>query len=204
MAQRARDQARALLLRYVEEPGARFLRTLGFSPNVVTFLGFLISILAAVLVGMGYLRAGGAVFLVGGAFDLFDGALARLTRRVTPLGALLDSLFDRLGEAALFLGLAIYGLRVDPDSRNLLVYMTLLILALTGSQGVSYLRARGESLGIDTRGGLITRPERVVILSAGLILGEATVFLALGFIAFFSLWTMLGRLLHIWRNLGAG
>ena len=62
----------------------------------------------------------------------------------------------------------------------------LLILALATSQAVSYLRAKGESLGIDTRAGLMTRPERVIILFVGLFLGEATILLAMGFIAFFS------------------
>lgn len=204
MAQRGREKARALLLRYVEGPGARALKSLGLSPNAVTILGFLIVVISAVLVGFGHLRIGGAVFLAGGAMDLFDGALARLSQRVTLFGALLDSLFDRLGEAALYLGLAVYGVRIDPDSRNLVVYMALLILALSSSQGVSYLRARGESLGIDTRGGLLTRPERVAILSAGLLLGEDTVPVAFAIIAFFSLWTMLSRLLHIWRGLRTG
>ncbi len=204
MAQRSRERARALILRYVEEPGARALNSLGLSPNAVTVIGFLIVVVSAVFVGLGHLQIGGIIFLVGGAVDLFDGALARLSQRVTSFGALLDSLFDRLGEAALYLGLAIYGLRIDPDSRNLTVYMTILILAGSSSQGVSYLRARGESLGIDTRGGIMTRPERVVILAVGLLLGGATVPLAMGFIAFFSLWTMLARLVHIWRRLGTG
>ena len=204
MAQRAREKVRALVLRYIEEPGARALNSLGLSPNAVTILGFLIVVLSASFVGFGHLRIGGLIFLTGAAMDLFDGALARLSQRVTPFGALLDSLFDRLGESALYLGLVIYGLRIDPDSRNLVVYMTLLVLALATSQAVSYLRARGEALGIDTRGGLLTRPERVVILAAGLILGEATVLLALGFIAFFSVWTMLSRLMHIRRSLKSG
>ncbi len=204
MAQKARERFRSLLLRYVENPGARALRRLGFSPNLVTVMGFLIVVLSAILVGMGHLRIGGLVFLAGGTLDLFDGALARLSQRVTPFGALLDALLDRLGEAALFLGLTIYALRIDPESRNLVVFMTLLMLALVGSQAVSYLRARGEALGIDTRGGLMTRPERVVILAAGLIIGEAIVPSALGVIAFFSLWTMMSRLIHIWRKAGTG
>jgi CDP-diacylglycerol--glycerol-3-phosphate 3-phosphatidyltransferase len=82
--------------------------------------------------------------------------------------------------------------------------MTLLVLAFASSQSVSYLRARGEALGLDMKGGLMTRPERVVILSAALIIGEAAVLVALGFIAFFSMWTMLTRLLHIWRGIKAG
>ena len=198
--QQLRERLRGLNLRFVEEPGARALQRIGFTPNAVTLSGFLVTCVAAVLVAMGHLRIGALVFLAGGALDLFDGALARLSKKVTPFGAMLDSLMDRLGEAALYLGLTVYALSVDPDSRNLTLFMSLLILALATSQAVSYLRAKGESLGIDTRTGLMTRPERVVILFVGLFLGEATILLAMGFIAFFSTWTMLTRLIHIWRR----
>ena len=198
--QQLRERLRSLNLRFVEEPGARALQRIGFTPNAVTLLGFLVTCVAAVLVAMGHLRIGALVFLAGGALDLFDGALARLSNKTTPFGAMLDSLMDRLGEAALYLGLTVYALSVDPDSRNLTLFMSLLILALATSQAVSYLRAKGESLGIDTRAGLMTRPERVVILFVGLFLGEATILLAMGFIAFFSTWTMLTRLIHIYRH----
>ena len=198
--QQLRERLRNLNLRFVEEPGARALQRIGFTPNAITLLGFLVTCVAAALVAMGHLRIGALVFLAGGALDLFDGALARLSNKTTPFGAMLDSLMDRLGEAALYLGLTVYALSVDPDSRNLTLFMSLLILALATSQAVSYLRAKGESLGIDTRAGLMTRPERVIILFVGLFLGEATILLAMGFIAFFSTWTMLTRLIHIYRH----
>ena len=198
--QQLRERLRSLNLRFVEEPGARALQRIGFTPNAVTLLGFLVTCVAAVLVAMGPLRIGALVFLAGGALDLFDGALAPPLQQDYPFGAMLDSLMDRLGEAALYLGLTVYALRVDPDSRNLTLFMSLLILALATSQAVSYLRAKGESLGIDTRAGLMTRPERVIILFVGLFLGEATILLAMGFIAFFSTWTMLTRLIHIYRH----
>lgn len=198
--QHLRERLRDLNVRYVENPGARALNRLGLTPNAVTILGFLVSCLAAVIVAVGDLRIGAVVFLLGCALDLFDGAMARLYKKTSAFGAMLDSLMDRLGEAALYLGLAAYALTVDPDSRNLTLFMSLLILALATSQAVSYLRARGESLGIDTRTGLMTRPERVIILVVGLFLGEATTLLAMGFIAFFSTWTMLTRLIHIWRR----
>ena len=201
MAQRLRKYVREFVLRYVEKPGAMVLNGLGLSPNAVTILGFFIVVVSASFVGLGHLKIGGLLFLIGGAMDLFDGALARLSQRVTAFGALLDSLLDRLGEAVLYLGLVVYGLHIDPDSRNLMVYISLVFLSLTSSQAVSYLRARGEALGVDSRGGLITRPERVIILAAALMLGEATTLLALGFITFFSVWTMLSRLMHIRRSL---
>ena len=133
--QQLRERLRSLNLRFVEEPGARALQRIGFTPNAVTLLGFLVTCVAAVLVAMGHLRIGALVFLAGGALDLFDGALARLSNKTTPFGAMLDSLMDRLGEAALYLGLTIYALSVDPDSRNLTLFMSLLILALATSPG---------------------------------------------------------------------
>jgi CDP-diacylglycerol--glycerol-3-phosphate 3-phosphatidyltransferase len=165
-----REQFRAAVLQYVEIPGARFFHAIGFTPNLITLLGFGICVIAAYLVGSGWLLAGGIVFLVGGGLDLFDGALARLTGKASPFGALLDSVFDRLGEAGLFVGLAIYSLQADFSDRFLLFFLTVLLLALIFSQGVSYLRARGEGLGVFTRAGLMTRSERVVILGTGLII----------------------------------
>ncbi len=109
------------------------------------------------------------MFLVGSGLDLFDGALARLNGEDSPFGALLDSVFDRLGEASLFVGLAVYGLRAGFDDFFLSFFVIVLLLALIFSQGVSYLRARGEGLGAFTRAGVITRTERVIILGAGLI-----------------------------------
>ena len=119
----------------------------------------------------GWLLWGGVAFLVGSILDLMDGALARLTGRETPFGALLDSVFDRLGEAALFVGLGIYALRADHSDEYRAFFITALLLALIFSQGVSYLRARGEGLGVFTRAGLMTRTERVILLGIGLLLG---------------------------------
>ena len=164
-----REQFRAALLNYLELPGARLLRALGFSPNAVTLLGFAVCVAGAVLVAYGHLLAGGIVFLAGGGLDLFDGGLARLTGKASPFGALLDSVFDRLGEAGLFVGIAVYALLAGFSDRFLLFFVTVLLLALIFSQGVSYLRARGEGLGAFTRSGLMTRTERVIILGAGLI-----------------------------------
>ena len=163
-----RERFRAGLLRYVEVPGAKLLRALGFTPNAITILGFLLSVAAAVLVAYDWLWPGGIVFLVGGGLDLFDGGLARLTGTESPFGALLDSVFDRLGEAALLVGLGIYGLRSISDDDQLF-FVLIVLLALVFSQGVSYLRARGEGLGAFTRSGLMTRTERVVILGVGLV-----------------------------------
>ena len=195
MALPGRDQFRAAVLRYIELPGAKFFRAIKFTPNGITILGFLIAVVAAYLVGAGWLLAGGIVFLFGGGLDLMDGALARLTGKVSPFGALLDSVFDRLSEATLFVGLAIYALREDLGEDRQGFFITVLLLALIFSQVVSYLRARGEGLGVFTKAGLMTRPERVVLLGAGLIIGQIEWFLLA--IAVVSCFTLFQRMFTI-------
>lgn len=164
-----REELRAALLRYVELPGARAFRAIGLTPNSITLLGFAVCVAGAALTALGWPLYGGIVFLAGGILDLFDGALARLTGKASPFGALLDSVFDRLGEAALFVGLGLYYLLGDLPTGQLLLSMLAVLLGLVFSQGVSYLRARGEGLGAFTRSGIMTRTERVIILGAGLI-----------------------------------
>ena len=170
MALLGREEIRETLSQYIEVPGAKFLRAVGLTPNTITLMGFAVCVAAAYLVGNGWLLAGGIVFLLGGGLDMFDGALARLTGKASPFGALMDSVFDRLGEAALFVGLGLYFLQADLAADVLRLYVIILLLALIFSQGVSYLRARGEGLGAFTRDGVMTRTERVIILGAGLII----------------------------------
>ena len=197
-----REQFRAAVLRYVELPGAHLLRALRLTPDAVTLLGFAVCVASAYLVGASWLLAGGIVFLAGSGLDLLDGALARLTGKVRPFGALLDSVFDRLGEAAIFLGLVIHGLRSDFSEDYQLFFITVMLLALIFSQGVSYLRARGEGLGVFTRAGIMTRPERVLLLGAGLISNQI-VWFALA-IAVVSCVTLFQRMFTIRSYLNKG
>lgn len=197
-----REQFRAGLLKYVELPGARILRALRFTPNAVTLLGFGLSVVAACLVGLGWLVAGGAVFLAGSGLDLMDGALARLTGTDSSFGALLDSVFDRLGEAALFTGLAVYAVQSDFSNDRRLFFILVIFLALIFSQGVSYLRARGEGLGVFTRAGVMTRPERVILLGIGLLAGQIEWFLLA--IAVVSCFTLFQRMFTIRSMLSKG
>lgn len=169
MALPGREELRGAVLRYVEIPGARAFKAVGLTPNSITLIGFSVCVGGAVVVASGWPLYGGIVFLLGGILDLFDGALARLTDKASPFGALLDSVFDRLGEAALFVGLGVYYLLGDLGSGQLMLSMLAVLLGLVFSQGVSYLRARGEGLGAFTRSGIMTRTERVIILGVGLI-----------------------------------
>ena len=195
MALPGREQFRAAVLRYIEVPGAKFFRAIKLTPNAITILGFLITVVSAYFVGVGWLVAGGIVFLFAGGLDLMDGALARLTDTVSPFGALLDSVFDRLSEAALFVGIAVHAMRDGISDDRKIFFITVLLLALIFSQVVSYLRARGEGLGVFTRGGVMTRSERVVLLGVGLIVGQIEWFLLA--IAVVSCFTLFQRLFTI-------
>ena len=202
MAVPGREQIRESILRYVELPGARLLRALKLTPNAVTLISFAITVASAYLVGSGWLVAGGIVFLLGSGLDLMDGALARLTGTASPFGALLDSVFDRLGEAALFVGLAFYAIRGGASESFLPIFTITLFLALIFSQGVSYLRARGEGLGVFTRAGVMTRTERVILLGIGLLIDQ--IFWVLLLIAVVSCFTLFQRMFTIRRELNQG
>ena len=195
-----RDAARRAIARYFELPAAAALSRVGLGPNAVTLLGLAIAGVSAYFIAVGNLLAGGAVLLASGVFDMLDGALARSTGKATRFGALLDSVVDRLSEALVLLGLLLHYTQRGPEWGTALVYA-----ALVGSLMVSYLRARSEGLGIECKVGLMQRPERVVALGVGLIVGhwlpEATL-AVLGVIAALTLFTMCQRLAHSWRSLG--
>jgi phosphatidylglycerophosphate synthase len=149
------------------EPIALALGRLGLSPNSLTVLGFGITVIGAVLAGAQAWLAAGLVVFLGGAFDLVDGTLARATGRVSRFGAFLDSVFDRWGEAIVYVGIVFGG----APWRGLPL---LGALAMASGFMVSYIRARSEGLGF-TQGsgmagvGLAPREVRLVILSIGLV-----------------------------------
>jgi CDP-diacylglycerol--glycerol-3-phosphate 3-phosphatidyltransferase len=194
-----RTEARRVFSSYVETPVARLLARLGLTPNAVTLLGLAVAGGSAYLLSIGNLWAGGVVLLFSGIFDLFDGALARLTGRVTKFGAFLDSMIDRVSEAVVLLGLLVFYIHRASTEGTVLVY-----LALVGSIMVSYLRARAEGLGIECKVGIMTRPERVAVLGAGLVIGHwwpTAVLIVLGAIAGLTILTSAQRLFHAWKTL---
>lgn len=202
--QKLRDYLRDRIHKYIEGPIVRLLNRLGVSPNFITILGLLVSVVGAIFVGMGHMSTGGVLFLLGGSMDLLDGGLARLSGRITKFGSLMDSLADRIGEAALYLGLVIYGIQHFSGSINLMTYTIVLFAALVSSQTVSYLRAKGESLGLKMKEGIMTRPERVILLSVGLLAGDSILVVIIGVIGGLSLLTVCSRLWLIWKSLEAG
>ena len=178
------------------QAAASALGRLGLTPNQVTVIGMLISFGAGVLIALGQLLPGGLVLALGGIFDVFDGALARVTGRGSDYGAFVDSTLDRYSEAAVLVGIAVY-FAARPDGR-LGVLFTL--VALVGSFLVSYARARAQSLGFSCEGGLFARPERVVVTVAGLVLGPTALLWVMGLLAILTNVTAAQRIVGVYRQ----
>jgi phosphatidylglycerophosphate synthase len=153
----------------VINPFVRLLVRLGFTPNAVTLTGFILNVGVAVLFIVGgeegnrgdlrYVGWGGALILFAGLFDMLDGQVARLGNMKSEYGAFFDSVLDRYSELFTFLGICYYLV-----AHHYLLGSLGAFIALIGSMMVSYTRARAEGLGVDCKGGLMQRPERVVLL----------------------------------------
>ena len=175
----------------VLEPVARVIGRTGISPNVVTLTGSLLNLGVAWVLAHGYLRIGGVLVPLVSLFDALDGTLAWLTGKRSRFGAFLDSTMDRFSEAILYLGLLFYYTRLGAKQEILLIYAT-----IVGSLMVSYARARAEGLGLDCKVGLLTRLERILILTAALLLEEMSI--ALWALAILTNFTALQRMYHVW------
>jgi CDP-diacylglycerol--glycerol-3-phosphate 3-phosphatidyltransferase len=188
-------------IKAVFEPIALAMGRAGLTPDGLTIIGFGITSAGAILIGLQYWTLGGIVVFVGGVFDMFDGTLARATGKVSRLGAFMDSVFDRWGEAIVYLGI-VAGAVLGGHER-----VPILAAAAMGAAFmVSYARAKSEGLGF-TPGtgmaavGIMPREVRLVILSAGLILtdgpGIKAIEFALGVIAIGATITVIQRILHV-------
>jgi CDP-diacylglycerol--glycerol-3-phosphate 3-phosphatidyltransferase len=174
------------------EPIARLISRTGISPNVITLSGAVFNLGVAWVLAQGYLRIGGVLVPLVSLFDALDGTLARLTGKRSRFGAFLDSTLDRFSEAILYLGLLIFYTRLGSRQEIILIYAT-----IVGSLMVSYARARAEGLGLECKVGLLTRLERIVILTAALILDQMSI--ALWALAILTNFTALQRMYHVWR-----
>jgi len=144
------------------DPVARVVAKMGLGPTAITLVGFVISVAGAVLIGLGYLAAGATTVAFGAILDILDGVVARLTGKETMRGALLDTFTDRLGEVAAWTGLAYY---LGGEAEVTLV--TVSLVAVCGALLVPFMRAKAEELGVDGKGGLLGRAERLLIFCIG-------------------------------------
>ena len=189
-------------IKKVFEPIALGMGRLGLTPDGLTLIGFGITVVGAVLLSQQQWLLGGVVVFVGGVFDLFDGTLARATGKVSPLGAFMDSVFDRWGEALVYLGIVIGCAFADSDNG---------VILAAGAMGsafmVSYTRSKSEGLGFTAGSGMaaigvMPREVRLVILCLGLIVAGAmadltALLVALGIIFFGATITVIQRILHV-------
>jgi phosphatidylglycerophosphate synthase len=134
---------------------------------MVTILGFIINAIAGIALAYERLILGGILIVVGGSFDMIDGAVARLRKVSDSSGALLDSVIDRYSEGAIFIGLAAYFYKTSNFYGVLGLLLT--FATIIGSFLVSYTRARSEGLAVECNVGLMQRTERLVLLAIGVI-----------------------------------
>jgi CDP-diacylglycerol--glycerol-3-phosphate 3-phosphatidyltransferase len=132
------------------------------NPNVLTFVGLVINIVAAVYLAMGSFRKAGLIIIFAGLFDMVDGRVARFTNQVTRFGAFFDSVLDRYSDLALLMGLLVYY-----GTINRPFYVVLTAIVMTASVMISYARSRAENIIPTCKVGFLERPERVVLLIIG-------------------------------------
>jgi CDP-diacylglycerol--glycerol-3-phosphate 3-phosphatidyltransferase len=132
------------------------------NPNVLTFFGLLINIVAAAFLAVGRFRTAGLVIIFAGLFDMVDGRVARATNQVTRFGGFFDSVLDRYSDLALLVGLLVYYGTINRSS-----YVVLTAVVMTASVMISYTRTRAENIIPTCKVGFMERPERVVLFIIG-------------------------------------
>jgi CDP-diacylglycerol--glycerol-3-phosphate 3-phosphatidyltransferase len=159
------DQLRVRFKGLLDPMGAFFNR-IGLHPNTMTILGLVGNTIGAVFLAQGHMTIGGLFVLAMGPVDALDGTMARLRGEPTKFGAFVDSVTDRYSELVIFGGLLFHYATIQDWLTIAAVYA-----AAAGSVLVSYTRARGQSLGYDTKIGILTRFERYIVLAPSLVLG---------------------------------
>ncbi len=154
---------------WLNQPLLALFKFLKLTPNMVTGISLVLGFISAYCYMSGMFALAGWILILSATLDILDGWLARQTGQESPEGAFFDSCVDRYSEGAVFLGITLF----YAINGNIIMYgvnaapfiIAISIIALIGSQIVSYAKARGESVGSTTNAGLMQRPERVVLLS---------------------------------------
>lgn len=181
----------ARLGHFFDKPLGPVAKGIGINPNFFTIAGFIVTLIAAFVIPFN-LRLGGLLILSGGILDIFDGVVARVNGKSTRFGAFLDSLLDRYSDAFIFLAIAWY-LAGKGDHTGAFLSIGTMVGALL----VSYARARGEGLGINSQVGLMERPERLILLVLALLTGWIVPVLCIMFVL--THLTVLQRAYVVWK-----
>ncbi len=204
-----RDYLQQIIYRIIN-PLIRGMIHVGITPNLVTFIGFVGNIFAAILFvvtatnvahPLAWIGWGGLVLLVAGLFDMMDGRLARMGNMESRFGAFWDSTLDRYSELFSLSGLVAFFFTMGD-----VLWGIITLLAIIGSIMVSYVRARAEALGLECKVGIMQRPERVVVLALGTILTGVChhllpTYIAVALIALLSNYTAFLRVYHCYKLL---
>ena len=188
-------------------PVADWLIRLRIRPNVITSASVIVLIGAGMAFGLDQARLGAAWLLLSGLLDVLDGQVARGSCMVSTFGALFDSTLDRVGEAALFAGIAVY-FETAPNQVLRVLGVLFALGALSGSFLVSYVRARAEGLGLECRVGILQRPERILGVGAPtLFFGAGShgvlLLVIMGVVAVLSWITAIQRVAYVYRAVNA-
>ena len=186
------DRLRSLF-KWLLDPIGAFLNRLGLTPNTITMLGLVGSVVAAFFLANGNMLWGGLIVLVMWPVDALDGTMARLRGDPTDFGGFVDSVTDRYSELVIYAGLLYYFLEQGNTLASMLVFA-----AASGSILVSYTRARAEALDFDAKIGALTRVERYLVLAPGLIFNFPLI--AMWIIAILANFTALQRIWYVRRQ----
>lgn len=175
----------------LDKPLSSLAEKINVNPNIITVIGFLFTIAAAITIPENLLL-GGILILLGGVFDMLDGISARVNNRATSFGAFLDSVLDRYSDAFLFLGFSWYFFKT-----NSMTGVFLSLGSMVGAFLISYARARAEGLGKDCHAGLMERPERVILMAFGALTGWILPVMWIMLVLTHA--TVIQRIYHVWK-----
>lgn len=178
--------------KYVRPVGVTLTRT-KITPDHLTVVGLVIAVAAAVAIGAGYLRLGLLLVIAAALPDMLDGALAKASNVSSQRGAFFDSTVDRVTDSLMLGGVAWY---LGDTRGGTAAVLPFAVMAV--SQLISYQRAKAESLGIQAKGGLMERAERIVVLCIGLLFDSGLYWVMWAMLVLVSL-TAVQRFVKIWR-----
>jgi len=176
------------------KPIGRALRRTGLTPDHLTVIGLLVGVAAAVAIGSGNLLLGLLLVVLAALPDLLDGALAKATDAASQRGAFFDSTVDRVTDAFLLGGIGWYLASEESAHMAMLPFAVMAVSSI-----ISYQRAKAESLGIDAKGGLMERAERIIALCIGLLVPVLLVPILWIMLALTSI-TAIQRFVKVWRQ----
>jgi CDP-diacylglycerol---glycerol-3-phosphate 3-phosphatidyltransferase len=174
-------------------PVIRFCIRHRVEPNLLTSIGFGITVASAVAFALDHVQLGGAILLLSGSFDILDGKVARATGLASKFGSFFDSTMDRFSDAIIYIGILQMYLK---QGHTEMIWVV--ILSIIGALMVSYARSKAEALKIKCSVGLFQRPERIVYLGFAGILGHAMLYYVVWALAIFSNLTVIQRMFHVY------